>query len=45
MVVAESLTQERSVKVVNILFILWIIVFAFWLARQFREYNKRTDKT
>lgn len=32
-------------KVVIILFILWLIVFAFWLARQFSEYNKRTDKT
>ncbi len=32
-------------KVVTILFILWIIVFAFWLAGQFREYNKRTDKS
>ena len=32
-------------KVVTILFILWFIVFAFWLVRQFSEYNKRTDKT
>lgn len=44
MVVAESITQECSVKVVNILFILWIIVFAFWLAGQFRAHNERTDK-
>lgn len=32
-------------KVVTILFILWFIVFVFWLARQFSEHNKRTDKT
>jgi len=31
-------------KVHEILFIAWIIVFAFWLARQFAEYNKRRDK-
>jgi hypothetical protein len=33
------------VKVHHILFILWVIVFAFWAVRQFREYNDRTDKT
>jgi flagellar biogenesis protein FliO len=32
------------VSVVNILFILWVIIFAFWLVRQFSEHNKRTDK-
>ena len=31
-------------KVHHILFILWGIVFAFWLAKQFSENNKRTDK-
>lgn len=31
-------------SVVNILFILWVIVFAFWLVRQFSDYNDRTDK-
>jgi hypothetical protein len=35
---------ERHVKVHHILFIIWGIVFAFWLARQFSEHNKRTDK-
>jgi len=32
------------VKVYQILFILWAIVFAFWLARQFREYNRRQEE-
>jgi hypothetical protein len=32
-------------KVHHILFILWVIVFAGWLARQFREHNRRTDKS
>jgi flagellar biogenesis protein FliO len=32
------------VKVHHILFILWIIVFAMWLVKQFREHNKRTDR-
>jgi hypothetical protein len=31
------------VKVHHILFIAWGIVFAFWLARQFKEYNQRKD--
>jgi flagellar biogenesis protein FliO len=31
---------ERTVKVYQILFILWAIVFAFWLVRQFAAYNK-----
>jgi hypothetical protein len=35
---------EAVVTVVNILFILWVIVFAFWLVRQFSDYNDRTDK-
>ena len=30
-------------KVVNILFIAWFIVFAFWLFRQFANYNKDKD--
>lgn len=30
-------------KVYHILFIAWGIVFAFWLAGQFKEYNKRKD--
>jgi positive regulator of sigma E activity len=28
------------VKVYQILFIVWGIVFAFWLVRQFARYNK-----
>ena len=31
-------------KVVTILFILWFVVFLFWAARQFSEYNKRKDE-
>jgi flagellar biogenesis protein FliO len=31
------------VKVVNILFILWFIVFAAWLASQFKQYNRNKD--
>jgi hypothetical protein len=31
-------------EVVTILFILWVIVFVFWAARQFTEYNKRKEK-
>ncbi len=30
-------------KVYHILFILWAIVFAFWLARQFSASNKRIE--
>jgi flagellar biogenesis protein FliO len=36
--------MECAVKVYQILFILWAIVFAFWLVRQFAEHNKRKDK-
>jgi positive regulator of sigma E activity len=31
------------VKVYHILFIVWGIVFAFWLARQFSASNKRNE--
>ncbi len=31
-------------SVVSILFILWGIVFAMWLAQQFSRYNKARDK-
>jgi len=31
-------------KVHEILFIAWIIVFAFWLARQFAASNKRRER-
>lgn len=30
-------------KVYHILFIVWGIVFAFWLARQFSASNKRNE--
>jgi positive regulator of sigma E activity len=30
-------------EVHHILFLLWGIVFAFWLVRQFSENNKRRD--
>ena len=30
-------------KVYHILFILWAIVFAFWLAKQFSDSNKRIE--
>ncbi len=28
-------------KVYQIIFILWAVVFAYWLVRQFSEHNKR----
>lgn len=31
-------------SVVNIILIVWVIVFAFWLVRQFSDHNKRTEK-
>jgi hypothetical protein len=31
---------EHALKVYQILFIVWGIVFAFWLFRQFAAYNK-----
>jgi flagellar biogenesis protein FliO len=36
--------MERAVKVYQILFILWAIVFAFWVVRQFADHNKRKEK-
>jgi flagellar biogenesis protein FliO len=32
-------------KVVQILFLAWFIVFAFWLFRQFARSNRDYDKT
>jgi hypothetical protein len=32
------------VKIYQILFLVWFIVFAFWVVRQFAEHNKRTDR-
>jgi len=31
-------------KVYQIVFILWAVVFAFWLFRQFQRSNKRYDR-
>jgi len=31
-------------EVYQILFLLWLIVFAFWLAKQFTAANKRAEK-
>jgi hypothetical protein len=31
-------------KVYQILFIVWFIVFAMWLGKQFAEYNRRKDR-
>jgi hypothetical protein len=36
--------QEHRVKVYQILFLVWIIVFAFWVVKQFSDHNKRSDK-
>jgi hypothetical protein len=32
------------VKIYQILFLVWFIVFVFWAVRQFAEHNKRTDR-
>jgi hypothetical protein len=31
-------------KVHHILFLLWIVVFAGWMAKQFSDSNKRNDR-
>jgi hypothetical protein len=31
-------------KVHHLLFIAWLIVFAFWLARQFARYNQKVEQ-
>jgi len=31
-------------KVHQIIFLIWGIVFVFWMVRQFSEHNERTDK-
>jgi hypothetical protein len=33
--------MERALKVYNIIFIIWAIVFVFWMVRQFKSYNKK----
>jgi hypothetical protein len=30
-------------KVYQVILLVWFIVFAMWLARQFANYNKRRD--
>ena len=32
--------MERTLKVYNIILIIWAIVFVFWGVRQFKNYNK-----
>ncbi len=32
--------MEQALKVVTIIFILWLIVFVFWAVRQWARYNK-----
>jgi hypothetical protein len=39
-----NLNLERDVKVYQIILLLWVIVFAFWLVRQFAEHNKRSGR-
>jgi flagellar biogenesis protein FliO len=34
---------ELAMKVHHLLFIVWFIVFAFWIARQFANANKKFD--
>jgi flagellar biogenesis protein FliO len=36
--------MERAVKVYQIIFILWAIVFAMWLVRQFAKHNKDKER-
>lgn len=36
--------MESSVKVHQILFIVWGIVFAMWLFRQFANHNKSKER-
>jgi hypothetical protein len=36
--------MESPVKVYEILFIVWGIVFAMWLVKQFSDYNKSKEK-
>jgi hypothetical protein len=32
------------VKVYQIILLVWAIVFAFWVVRQFANHNKRTER-
>jgi uncharacterized membrane protein YccF (DUF307 family) len=36
--------RESAVEVYQVLLLMWVIVFGWWIARQFSEYNKRTEK-
>lgn len=31
-------------KVYQIILLVWVIVFAFWVVRQFANHNKRTER-
>jgi hypothetical protein len=31
------------VKVVYIILLVWVVIFAFWLVRQFAAHNERID--
>jgi hypothetical protein len=39
-----KLILERDVKVYQIILLLWVVVFAFWLVKQFSEHNKRSGR-
>lgn len=41
---SHSPSMERTVKVYQILFLVWGIVFAFWLVRQFSDHNERKGR-
>jgi flagellar biogenesis protein FliO len=36
--------QEHPVEVYQILFLLWFIVFAFWLVKQFSRANRKYER-
>jgi hypothetical protein len=40
----KPVVLEHAVKVHHILFLLWGIVFAFWLVKQFSDHNKRSEE-
>jgi hypothetical protein len=35
---------ERALKVYQIILLLWVVVFAFWLVKQFADHNKRSGR-
>jgi hypothetical protein len=40
----SSQPLELPLKVYEILFLLWFIVFAFWMGKQFKEWNRRKGR-